>query len=1031
MRRSLLLVAGAVSAILLVTAPRATAQATTSTPTLGGIPWRHLGPASFGGRIDDIEAVATRPSTIFVGAAGGGVWRSRNNGVTWDATFDAVGASISIGDIAIAPSDPNVVWVGTGEPNNRQSSTWGLGVYRSLDGGTTWQPMGLSDTHHVGRIVIDPHDPDVVFVAALGHLWGPNPERGLYRTRDGGRTWEKVLHVDDDTGVVDVALDADGRTMYAATYQRRRAAYGFVGGGPGSGLWRSLDGGDSWQRLEHGLPGGATGRIGIAIAPSNTDIVYATIENAGGGVFRSEDRGATWTKVSSVTPRPMYYSQIRVDPTNCDKVWMLGTYLMVSIDGGKTFTSEGTAERIHVDHHALWIDPSDPGHMMLGNDGGLHFTWDGGETWDYINNLPIAQFYDVDVDDRDPYWLYGGAQDNGSWATPSRTSKLIGITADDVLNLAYGDGFYATADLASPRYVYASSQNGRAYRVDLETREEKGIRPITSDPDDTLRWSWSTPQLRSPHDPSTVYYGAQRLFRTRDGGASWTSISPDLTRNLDWRSIPLMGVVRDSTTLSRDDGVAAYGTVTTIAESPFAAGTLLVGTDDGNVQMTTDGGGAWRDLTGRFRLPGARWVSRVLFSRHAAGRAFVTFDGHNDDDMTPYVFRTTDGGSTWTSIAGDLPAGTVVRALAEHARNPRLLFAGTEFGLYVTFDGGARWVRAGGNLPRVRVDDVLYDERTDDVVLATHGRGFVVFDDAAFLENGDPAANDRPLTLAPIRPATQTYMQRMLPQPGARTFAAPNPPDGALVTYTLSVSTEAGDSARISVTDAGGRLVRTLAGPGGPGVHRVAWDLRYARVDGVTDADEGWFGPPLGPWVLPGTYTVRVEAGGAAETRTVEVRADPRVDAPRAALEARHAAEMRLQALLGTFVEAARLWDAMSKERQRIADSAADSASTAALSGALDTVRTALDSLGSRFRPGFGGPKFRFLDLDGALQASSSAPTQSQMNELQALAASLTTDVAALNAVLSGPFAELERRAASSGATGLSPVRPPGGGSRR
>jgi photosystem II stability/assembly factor-like uncharacterized protein len=1020
MQRTLTCVIVGLGLIAAVAPARAAAQSTSPVhATLDQLEWRHIGPANFGGRIDDIEAVPSRPATIFVGAAGGGLWRSLTNGVTWTPVLDAVAGSISIGDIAIAPSDPNVIWVGTGEANSRQSSTWGDGVYRSLDGGTTWTHMGLRDSQHIGRIVIHPRDPDVVFVAALGHLWGPNPERGLYRTRDGGQTWQKVLGVDDNTGVVDVAMDPDGRTMYAATYQRRRAGFGFVGGGPGSGLWRSLDGGETWTRLTDGLPAGPSGRIGIAIAPSHSDIVYAAIENRDGGVFRSDDRGGTWRRVSATDPRPMYYSQLRVDPANPDRVWMLGTNIHRSIDGGKTFTTDGTGDRIHVDHHALWIDPSNPDHMMLGNDGGLHFTYDGAKNWDYINNLPIGQFYDVDVDGRDPYWLYGGAQDNGSWAIPSRTTALIGITGDDVLNLAYGDGFYATTDATNPRWVFANSQNGRAYRVDLETREERGIRPVPADSRDTLRWNWTTPQLRSPHDPSLIYYGAQKLFQTRDAGQTWQTISPDLTRNLDWRRLPLMGTVRDSTTLSLDDGIDAYGTITSIAESAVRAGTLLIGTDDGNVQMTTNGGTTWTNLTDRFRLPGPRWVSRVLFSKRA-GTAYVAFDGHQDDDMTPRLFRTSDGGASWVSIAGDLPAGNVVRALAEDPRNPDILFAGTEFGLWLTYNGGRNWVRAGGNLPRVRVDDVLYNEATDDLVLATHGRSFIILDDVRLLENGDPMAVNRPLVLAPIRPATQTYMQRMLPMPGARTFAGPNPPEGALITYTVN-STNAKDSVLVTITDGSGRTVRSLAGPSSRGVHRLAWDLHYARVDGVTDADEGWFGPPRGPWVLPGNYTVRVEGARVTETGSVEVRPDPRIDAPPAALVARNDIEMRLQSLLRTFVEGSRLWDAMSKERVRIDDAVTDSTARTAIDPALKDLGVKLDSLGAKFRPGFGGPKFRYLDLDGSLQASSTAPTDAQARELDALAAQLAEDIGRLNAVLAGEFAELQRRAA--GGVALKPVR--------
>ncbi len=996
---------------------------------LDSLPWRHIGPAAFGGRIDDIEAVPSHPGTIYVGSAGGGLFRTTNNGVSWNPVFDRFGGSVSIGDVAIAPSDQNIVWVGTGEPNSRQSSTWGDGVYRSLDGGETWTHMGLRESHHIGRIVIHPRDPNTVFVAALGHLWGPNGERGLYRTRDTGKSWQRVLFVDDNTGVVDVALDADGRTLYAATYQRQRRGFGFVGSGPGSAIYRSLDGGDSWEKLTRGLPTGPSGRIGLAIAPSEPDRVYAIVENRQGGVFRSDDRGVSWRKMNSLDPRPMYYSQLRVDPRHPDRVWVVASNLHKSVDGGKTFTTEHTGDRIHVDHHALWIDPNDSDHMLLGNDGGLYFSYDGAKNWDYINNLPIGQFYDVDIDEREPYWIFGGTQDNGSWGIPSRTTSLLGITNADAVNTAYGDGFYATADRRNPRYVFANSQNGRAYRVDLETREEQGIRPVPNDPKEEYRFNWNSPQLRSPHDPGIVYFGGNKLFRTRDNGMSWEEASPDLTRKLDWKKLPIMGVVRDSTTMSRDDGVDTYGTITTIAESPHGAGVLLVGTDDGQVQLTRDAGKTWQNITDRFHLPTPRWVSRVTWSTSSASIAYVAFDGHADDDMAPNLFRTADGGATWTSIAGDLPNGNPVKSFAEHPRNRDLLVAGTEFGVYVTFDGGRHWRLVTSNVPRVRVDDVVFNERTNDLILGTHGRSIIVLDDARIFEAGDPLASTAPeVTIAPIAPAAQRYQMRMLPSPGSRTFAAPNPAEGAVITYALRTAASAGDTVvRLTIADAAGSNVRTLTGPAGRGVHRLAWDLRYARVDGVTDDDEGWFGVPKGPWVLPGTYTVTLEARGQRKTQTVAVSSDARVTASREALAARHTTEMRLQDLLRTFVAATTLWDGMSKERARV-DSVtkARPAARDSLATLLKDVGTRLDSLGTKFRPGFGGPKFRYLDLDGSLQAATAAPTESQQRELRALGTQLGEDVATLNNLLTGAFAELMRRANALGSgTHLKPIDPP------
>lgn len=988
-----------------------------SAQDLSTLPWRQIGPSSFGGRIDDIEAVPGRPTTVFVGTAGGGIFRTTNNGTTWSAVFDRDGRSTSIGDIAIAPSDPGVIWAGTGEPNNRQSSTWGDGIYRSLDGGETWTHMGLKDTHHIGRVVIHPRNPNIVFVAALGHLWGPNDERGVYRTTDGGTTWKKVLAGSNVTGAVDVALDPDGRTVYAAMYQRQRRGFGFVGGGPGSGIYRSRDGGDSWEPLTNGLPVGVKGRIGLAIAPSQPSTVYAIVEAKVGGVFRSDDRGTTWTRQSSLNPRPMYYSQIRVDPQHPDRVWVLGTYVHKSIDGGKTFTTDSTGDRIHVDHHALWLNPRDGNHMLLGNDGGLYFSYDGAKNWDFVDNLPIGQFYDIDVDDRDPYFVYGGTQDNGTWGLPVRTYNGVGITNADVINIAYGDGFFTVTDPADPRYIYANSQGGRAYRVHLATREERGIRPVPPDAKETYRFNWSTPMVRSPHDARTIYYGGNKLFRTRDGGQSWDVVSPDLTRNQEWKTLPIMGIVRDSTTLSRDDGVGDFGTITSIAESPSTRGTILVGTDDGHVQLTTDGGTTWTNISARFKLPAARWVSKVLWSAHDARTAYVAFDGHYDDDMAPLVYRTTDGGTTWSAAAGDLPAGHAIKTLAEHPTNREVLYAGTEFGLYVTFDGGRRWSHAGGTLPRVRIDDIAIQPRHKDLVLGTHGRSIIVLDDIALFDKGAPMVAAGDAVLFPPRPAMQRFITRVLPTPGARNFQAPNPPQGAIITYALGSAASAADTvATITIADASGKTVRTMKVAAGAGIHRTGWDLHLDRAPGVTDADEGWFGLPTGAWVAPGRYTVTLAARGRTVSQPVDVSGDTRVEVAAGALDARSQASVRLSALQKSFNDGVELHKKMVAERERLEKAlAGNPARRDSLAALMGQVKQQLDSLGRRFGAGFGGPKFGFLDLDGSMQASSTAPTVAQLRTIEQLGAQLKIDLAAMNALLAGAFAELQRKAEGAG----------------
>jgi hypothetical protein len=559
--------------------------------------------------------------------------------------------------------------------------------------------------------------------------------------------------------------------------------------------------------------------------------------------------------------------------------------------------------------------------------------------------------------------------------------------------------------------------------VHLATGEERGIRPVMADAADTLRFNWSTPMLRSPHDPRTVYYGANRLFRTRDGGQSWDVVSPDLTRNLPWRRLPIMGMMRDATTLSRDDGVSDYGTITAISESPAARGTLLVGTDDGNVQLTTDGGATWTNLSARFRLPGPRWVSKVLWSRHDARTAWVAFDGHYDDDMAPMVFRTGDGGATWRSVAGDLPPGHPVKTLAEHPGNRDVVFAGTEFGLYVTFDGGTSWKHAGGSLPRVRVDDIAIHPTHRDLVLGTHGRSIIVLDDIALFDRGAPVVAAGAAQLYPIRPSMQRVITRVLPTPGARTFQAPNPPAGAILTYALGAPASAGDTtATFIITDAHGTVVRTMKADASPGIHRMGWDLHRDRAPGVTDADEGWFGSPTGAWVLPGRYTVTLAARGTRVAQPVDVLADTRVEIAGGALEARAVAAARLAALQRAFNDGAELHRRMTAERERLASSLAGNvARRDSLAALMGEVAQRLDSLGRRFGAGFGGPKFGFLDLDGSMQASSTAPTVAQERTLAQLGAQLRTDLAALNALLAGPFTALQRRAEGAGVV-LAPV---------
>ncbi|UCD23144.1 MAG: glycosyl hydrolase, partial [Gemmatimonadota bacterium] len=648
---------------------------------LQDLEFRTIGPAVTGGRIHDVEALPHDPSTIYLATASGGIWKSTNKGTTWTPIFEHQPVS-TFGDLAIAPSNSDIIWAGTGEQNNRQSTSWGNGVYRSDDGGQTWTHVGLDETRHIGEIAVHPTDPNIAYVAALGNLWAPSDERGVYKTTDGGASWERVLFVDTFTGVVEMVMDpGDPNTLFAATYQRQRRTWGLNGGGPGSGIYRTTDAGASWTELTNGLPAGDKGRIGLAIAQTSGLILNATVEHASeSGVYRTEDGGDTWRKVNSLNPRPMYYSHIYIDPTNADRIYILATSFYKSEDGGRTFETLPTRPTydvgVHSDFHDLWIDPNNPSHFYLVGDAGMHESWDMGQTHIRIRNLPIGQFYGIGVDMRDPYWIYGGMQDNHSWMGPSATRHWIGILNDDWRQIGFGDGMYQQPDPTSHRYVYVLAQNGNILRLDAETGDMLNVAPAPPE-GENYRYDWVTPALVSNHDPNVVYLGGNRLFISRDRGNSWSQ-TDDLTKQIDRNGLELMGILGSEPMISKNDGTSSFGEITTIAESPIDPNILWVGTDDGNVQVSADGGGSWSEVSGNITdLPAGTYVSRVVASAAAAGTGYATFDAHRDGDFEPYVYRTTDLGASWTSIASGLPTGSV-NVVVEHAAQPDVLFVGTE-----------------------------------------------------------------------------------------------------------------------------------------------------------------------------------------------------------------------------------------------------------------------------------------------------------------------------------------------------------------
>jgi photosystem II stability/assembly factor-like uncharacterized protein len=851
----------------------ATASAQLTESLLNTFKPRDIGPAIMSGRVADVAVYEPNPNIFYVASASGGLLKTTNNGNTWENVFSRE-TSVSIGDVAINPDDPNIVWVGTGEANSRQSSSWGDGIYKSTDGGKTWKHMGLRESHHIGRIVINPIDTDIVYVAALGHLWGPNAERGVFMTTDGGLNWKNVLSVNGDTGAVDLAMDpANPKTLYAAMYQRRRTGWGFNGGGPGSGIFKSTDGGRTWRKLSNGLPAGDTGRIGLDIYRKNPNIVMARVENREGGVFRSEDKGETWMKMNSLNPRPMYFSQIRIDPNDDKRVYVGGVQLHISDDGGKTFRDDG-APNVHLDHHAFWIDPLNSNHLIDGNDGGTWVSYDRAKSWEHLNNYAIGQFYSVAVDMQKPYFIYGGMQDNASWGGPSAVRRRLGIMNEDWFQMLACDGMYAAVDPKDDNIIYTNCQNGRAIRYDRKTGERKAIMPQILPGEEPLRWNWTAPLVVSIHD-SSLYTGANKVFRSTDHGQTWTAISQDLTTRTDRDALTIMEVRGKDIAMAKNDGMSSFGNITTLSESPRRQGLLYVGSDDGKVHVTRDGGKTWTDATARIpNVPKLIYVSRVTASAYEDGRVYASFDGHRSDDMNPYVYVSNDFGQTWTSIRSNLPMGSVY-VIKEDPKNRDLVYLGTEFGLFASLNRGETWVR-WPNLQTVAVYDLIIHPRDNDLILATHGRSFQVFDDITPLQQMNPSVLASDGRLFDIRPATQFIPNESSWFKGGRDFLGANPDFGAYINYYLKAPAK--EDVKITITDSAGKVVRELTGSKEAGLHRVLWDLRTTPAGPTTI---GFYFQPeivnLGAFVLPGEYRVKLSGAGADQTKPVRVEGDPLV----------------------------------------------------------------------------------------------------------------------------------------------------------
>lgn len=865
--------------------------------------WRAIGPANMGGRVTDIDGVPGDPSTFYVSGADGGIHKTIDGGVSFQPIFENQRA-YSIGALTIAPSDKNILWVGTGEGDPRNSVGYGWGVYKSTDGGASWEHLGLKKTERIKRIVVDPTNPDVACVCALGKEWGANPERGVFKTTDGGKTWDKILYIDEDTGCADIAMENENpRIMYAGMWTFRRRPWRFDDGGKNTAIYKTTDGGANWKKIMNGLPETDMARPGIHIAQSDPDIVYLMTEFEGGGTaFRSEDKGENWIMVNddpNINFRPFYYSDVRVDPQNPNILFSISGRLSRSKDNGKTW--ERIATTVHGDHQALWIDPQNPEYILNGSDGGFQRSFDGGDNWEIINNIELSQFYQIQVDNLKPYNVYGGLQDNGTWVGPSNSLYNAGILKRHWKGLAYGDGYFAEPIPGNEHLVYTNLQGGVPFLVDSRYGNVQTIHPypkIIGSAGDAIelhkyRFNWDAPIHISPHDPETVYIGGNVIFKSQDRGNSWEVISPDLTTNDKSKQRTSGG------TIYQDNTAAEFHcTVLYIAESPVQKGVLWAGTDDGNVQLSMDGGKNWTNLKDRIKgLPNFAWVSKIHASEHQAGTAFVTVDQHRMNDFRPYVFMTKNFGKSWEKISSNLPKDDYVKVVRQDPHNPNLLFAGMEHGIYASWNLGKSWEKINVDLPNVSVRDLRIQARDRDLIVGTHGRGAYILDDIRPLEELNMALG-KSLHVFPVREAVLWNMFWRIENLGDRTYKAKNPEFGAYINFSINQDTS--DPVVVEIKDSKGNIVTTLEHKEAKkGVNRLVWDLGYDGAKELKNKiEEGFSYGTLRPKVPPGNYVATINAMNQTAKTNITVSADPRINMSLANYTKKAAALLTLRDLL-------------------------------------------------------------------------------------------------------------------------------------
>ncbi len=889
----------ATAAVMLGSAAFAAAPDGLVPDDLKALEWREVGTAMPSGRIARFAVHPTDQRIIYAASASGGLWKTVNAGASWTPVFEKQG-SVSMGAVTLDPKDPNIVWLGTGEQNNVRSSLYGDGVYRSKDGGATWEHMGLKDSRHIGRILVHPDDSNTVYVAALGSLWGPGEERGLYRTRDGGKTWTRLLRPSQFTGVVEVAMHpGNPNILYAATFQRERRQWSMIGGGTEGGLWRSTDGGDTWARVGNGFPTTAVGRVGVTFCPGKPDMLYATAVGPDGGTFRSTDGGTSWERRNKDIQSHWYYGEVFCDPMNPERIYVPTTPLSRSDDGGKSFTNVLKGQ-VHADNHTMWINPKDSNHLILGNDGGMYTSRDGGQRWTWQANLPLMQLYTVAADMQEPFYhVYGGTQDNGSWGGPIGTRFEDGIANEDFLFLSGGDGFYAVADPTDPDILYSQSQYGGLVRTNRKSMAQKRIQPWQPQKGEfpPYRWNWSAPFVISPHDPKTLYFGANVLFRSRDRGDTWERISPDLTRQLSRDALPLQGKIQPANAIDLHSSTALYGNTHSLSVSTMRLGLLAAGTDDGLIQVSRDDGRTWQKSATFPGVANQKKVGMVAWSSTNEGTLVAVFDGHQDNDFAPHVVRSDDYGATWRNITADLPAFGPTKSIAVHPKNGELLFVGTDMGVYFSRDGGGHWLPLRSGLPTNSVQGLMVHPRENDLVIGTHGRGFWVLDDINLVEKLTPDVVASHSYLAPLRRGTQIRdVPRGRKNAGNSYFTTKNPPRGAIIDYWLGSAAE-GQKVSIEIMDSVGKTVRSLTQPVAKrGAQRAVWDLRF---EAPPNASMSEYRRMPGRFVMPGTYQVKLTVGDKVHMQPLAVRLDPAISlsaADSAALDAVGATQARLVA---------------------------------------------------------------------------------------------------------------------------------------